>query len=256
MDDTKLFSAVLEDKLTQCKNDCLITYTRFLDLRQQDMFLSYPKDKSVVPILFGGYESAERKIGVFLPKLYGICDERDFSGYDSGEPLKAVRIEKDKFSSLTHRDYLGAIMSLGIKRETVGDILPDENGANVILFKEIVPHIIQNLDRIGRGSCKCTEIPLSELEKVESETVEVFATVASLRLDNIVSTAFSISRKLAVQGILQKKVFVDGSLCEKADRKVSVGSKIVFQGKGKAVLLEQNGLSKKDRPKIVIKRYI
>ncbi len=256
MDTDKLLTALLDDKLGQCKNDCIITYTRFLDLRQQNIFLSYPKDKQVVSLLFGGYESAERKIGVFIPKLYGISTEEEYLDYDSGDPLKAVRIDKDKFSQLSHRDYLGAIMNQGIKRETVGDILPDENGACVVLFKEIAPHLIQNLDRIGRGSCKCYEVPLSELGKSNTQTQDVFATVASLRLDNIVSTAFSIPRKLACQGIEQKKVYIDGVLCEKADKKVNVGSKIVFQGRGKVVLQEQNGLSKKDRPKIIIKKYI
>lgn len=256
MDDDKLLSASIHDKLIKCKNDCIITYTNFLDIRQQGIFLSYPQDKEVVSLLFGGYESAERKIGVFIPKLYQVATESEFVEYDGGEPLKAVRIEKDKFSSLGHRDYLGALMSMGIKRDAVGDIIPDETGANVVVLKEISAYIIQNLDRIGRGSCKCTQIPLSEIEKAECETLEVFATVASLRLDNIVSTAFSVSRKLTIQAIEQKNVFVDGIMCEKADKKVNVGSKIVFRGKGKVVLLEQNGFSKKDRPKIIIKKYI
>lgn len=256
MEDDKLLLALIDDKIQQCKNDCIITSTKFLDIRQQAIFLSHRSDKDTVSILFGGYESAERKIGVFIPKLYGVTNEEEFFEYDSGDPLKAVRIEKDKFSVLSHRDYLGAIMSLGIKRETVGDIITNETGANVVLMKEIVPHIVQNLNRIGRGSCKCSEISLSNLCEADVETQEIFATVASLRLDNIVSTAFSISRKLACQGIEQKKVFVDGILCEKADKKVNIGSKIVFHGKGKVVLQEQNGFSKKDRPKIIIKKYI
>lgn len=255
MTDDKLLSASIDDKITQCKNDCVITTTRFLDLRQQDIFLKCKKDRDVVPLLFGGYRESERKIGVFIPAIYGVASEEEFADFGS-DFLKAVRIEKDKFSTLSHRDYLGAIMSLGIKRETVGDILPNERGADVVVFREVAPHIIKNLDRIGRGSCKCSEIPLSELESVAVETQEIFATVASLRLDNVVSTAFSVSRKLACEGIEQKKVFVDGILCEKADKKVAVGSKIVFQGKGKAVLTEQNGLSKKDRPKIIIKKYV
>lgn len=256
MDDDKLFSASLDDKIAKCKNDCVITCTKFLDLRQQGMFLTHPKDREVTPILFGGYASAERKIGVFIPKLYGVETEEEFLDYDGGEPLKAVRIDKDKFSQLGHRDYLGPIMNLGIKRETVGDILPDEKGASVVTFKEIAPHLIENLTRIGRGSCSCREIPLFALEEVKPETQEIFATVASLRLDNLVSTAFSVSRKLACEAIEQKKVFIDGVPCDKTDKKVNVGSKIVFQGRGKVILQEQNGVSKKDRPKIIIKKYI
>ncbi len=256
MTDDKILTASFDDKIRQCKNDCVITSTKFLDLRQQGIFLTHKRDREVIPFLFGGYTQSERKIGVFVPEMYGVATEEELAEFGINDILKAVRIEKDKFSSLSHRDYLGAIMSLGIKREAVGDILPDEKGANIVVTKEIAPHIIKNLDRIGRGSCKCEEMPLSALESVQPEVEEVFATVASLRLDNIVSTAFSVSRKIACDGIEQKKVFVDGVLCDKPDKKVSVGSKIVFQGRGKVILQEQNGLSRKDRAKIVIKKYI
>lgn len=256
MVDDKILVSSFDDKISRCKSDCVITVTRFLDLRQQGIFLLHKRDSEVVPLLFGGYKESERKIGVYVPKIYGVSTEDELIDYGVEDFLRAVRIEKDKFSTLSHRDYLGAIMSLGVKREAVGDILPDEKGANIVVVKEIAPHIVKNLDRIGRGSCKCEEISLYNLESVTAETHEVFATVASLRLDNIVSTAFSVSRKLACEGIEQKKVFVDGVMCDKADKKVAVGSKIVFQGRGKVVLQEQNGLSKKDRPKIVIKKYV
>lgn len=256
MNDDKILLAHFGDRLTACKDDCVITHTRFLDLRQQSLFLSYPKDKQVVSMLFGGYGSAERKIGVFIPKLYGVETEEAYLEYDEGRPLKAIRIIKDKFSTLSHRDYLGAIMNCGIKRETVGDILVDEKGASVVVLEEICSYLMQSLDRIGRGSCICEEQPLGDFETAQPNTVEIFSTVASLRLDNVVATAFEISRKAAVTAIEQKKVYVDGVLMEKNDFRVPVGAKIVCQGKGKAILSEQTGLSRKDREKIVIKRYV
>lgn len=254
--DDKILFAGFGDRITTCKEDCIITHTRFLDLRQQSLFLSYPKDKQVVSLLFGGYGSAERKIGVFIPKLYGVETEEAYLEYDEGRPLKAIRITKDKFSALSHRDYLGAIMNCGIKRETVGDIMVDDKGASVIVLEEICEYLMQSLDRIGRGSCICEELPLREVAAVEPNTVELFSTVASLRLDNVVATAFEISRKSAVSAIEQKKVYVNGVLTEKNDFRVPVGAKIVYQGKGKVILSEQTGLSRKDREKIVIKRYV
>lgn len=256
MNDDKILLAHFGDRIIACKDDYIITHTRFLDLRQQSLFLSYPKDKQVVSLLFGGYGSAERKIGVFIPKLYGVETEEAFLEYDDGRPLKAIRITKDKFSTLSHRDYLGAIMNCGIKRETVGDILVDDKGASVIVLEEICEYLIQSLDRIGRGSCTCAEQLLGDFESVEPNTVDFFSTVASLRLDNVVATAFDISRKAAVSAIEQKKVYVDGVLTEKNDFRVPVGAKIVYQGKGKAILSEQTGLSRKEREKIVIKRYV
>lgn len=254
--DDKILMAQFSDLRTACSNDCIITHTRFLDIRQQSMFLSFPKDKDVVSFLHGGYDSAERRVGIFVPKLYGIENEKDFSNFEGGTPIKAIRISKDKFSTLSHRDYLGAIMNCGIKREMIGDIICDENGATVIVLEEICNYFIQSLDRIGRGSCVCSEQALSQCETAEPNVKEFFGTVASLRLDNIVATAFEISRKVAVSAIEQKKVYVDGVLIEKNDFRVPVGSKIVCQGKGKAILSEQKGLSRKDREKIIIKRYI
>lgn len=256
MNGDKLLTAQFGDRITACKDDCIITHTSFLDIRQQSLFLSFPKDKQVVSLLFGGYGSAERKIGVFIPKLYGIGTEEEYQEYDGDDPLCAIRITKDKFSVLSHRDYLGAIMNCGIKRETVGDIIVDENGATVIVLQEIADYLVQSLDRIGRGSCKCEKQPLSNLEAAEPNVIEFFSTVASLRLDNVVATAFEISRKAAASAIEQKKVFVDGVLTEKTDFRVPVGAKIVYQGKGKAVLSEQTGLSRKEREKIVIRRYV
>ncbi len=256
MEDDKLLLASFADKQSLCTGNCMITYTRFLDLRQQSLFLSFPADRDAVSFLFGGFPEAERKIGIFIPKIYGVENPGAYLDYDGGKPLEAIRIDKDKFSSLSHRDYLGALMNLGIKRETVGDIIVDEKGAFVIAFEEVCPYLIENLSRIGRGSCKVRETELSEIKASAIKTEEKSVTLASLRLDNVVAAAFSISRRNAAECISQKKVFVDGLLCEKPDKILSSGTKIVLHGKGRAVLSEQIGVSRRDRPKIIIKRYI
>ena len=255
MNDDKLFSAILKDKIAFCKEDCIITYTKFLDLNQQNEFNSFPKDKEVVSFTFGGYELAERKIGVFVPKIYEVSED-NFLTYDNGEPLCVLRIEKDKFSYLTHRDYLGALMNLGIKREMFGDILVDGSGAYIIVLSEIASFIKENLKRIGRGSCEVIDSDFGSLGQIKTDIKDIFSTVASLRLDNVISSAFSLSRKNAVNEIYAKRVFVNDILVEKSDYRVPIGAKIVIRGKGKVILTEQKGVSRKDRPQIIIRKYL
>ena len=256
MDGDRLFQNTLYDKQLLCRENCMITYTKFLDLNQQSAFMSLPRDSEVRQFLFGGYDNAERKIGVFVPSVYGISSEDDYSGYADEKPICAIRIEKDKFSSLSHRDYLGAIMNTGIARETVGDIITDDKGAYVTVLCEIAEYLKSELFRIGRGTVKVSDADFSSVEEIAPKTKESFVTVASLRLDNVISAAFSLSRKKAVEEIASGKVFVNDVLTEKNDFKVPVGAKIVLRGKGKAVLSEEKGKSRKDRPQIIIKRYI
>ena len=256
MDSDKLFLGSLIDKQCSSRDKCIITCTKFLDLNQQSAFTSLPKDGEVIRFLYGGYAQAESKIGVFIPKVYGIEDENDFYSYDGGKPLGVLRIDKDKFSVLSHRDYLGAVMNCGIKRETVGDIIIDQNGAYIIAFEDICEHLKRELFRIGRGTVKVSCARFEDLEAFEAKTEDSFVTIASLRLDNVISAAFSLSRKKAVAEIAAGKVFINDVLVEKNDFKVPVGAKIVLRGKGKAMLSEQTGQSRKNRPQIIIKRYI
>lgn len=255
-DSDKLFLSTLYDKQNACRDKCIITYTKFLDINQQSAFTTLPHDADVVRFLFGGYAQAERKIGVFVPTVYNISDETDFFEYNAGLPLSVIRINKDKFSVLSHRDYLGAVMNCGVKRETVGDIITDDRGAYLIAFEDICRYLRQELFRIGRGTVEVDNADFSSLEKNAPETLDRFFTVASLRLDNVISAAFSLSRKKAVAEIASGKVFVNDVLIEKNDFKVPVGAKIVLRGKGKAVIAEQTGKSRKDKPQIIIKRYL
>lgn len=256
MDSDKLFLSTLFDRQSACRDKCIVTFTKFLDLNQQSTFTSLPKDSEVIRFLYGGYAQAERKIGVFIPEVYGVSDEVEFFSFDDGKPLCVIRIDKDKFSSLSHRDYLGAIMNCGIKRETVGDIIIDDKGAYVIAFEDIGSYLKNELFRIGRGTVKVSDASFDALEEMVPETKDNFVTIASLRLDNVISAAFSLSRKKATMEIAAGRVFINDVLIEKNDYKVPVGAKIVLRGKGKAVLSEQTGKSRKDRPQIIIKRYI
>ena len=156
----------------------------------------------------------------------------------------------------THRDFLGALMGAGIARETVGDICVGKGYCNFFVTDEIAPYILQNLTGAGRVKMQLMQIPLSEVAIPQPETKEIRDTVASLRLDSVISSGFRISRGQAAQYINGGKAAINGLPCEKPDQAVAQGAKISVRGLGKIRLTTVNGETKKGRISILIDRYI
>ena len=200
---------------------------------------------------FGGYEDAERKMLVYLPEYL----EFD-SLYEEDSPLVCLRATFFEADVLTHRDFLGALMGAGIARETVGDICVGKGCCDFFVTAEIAPYIQQNFLSAGRTRVHIEAIPLKEAQIPEPEVKEIKDTVASLRLDSIVSSGFRIGRSLAAQYISAGKAAIDGLPCEKPDKPVSEGMKISIRGLGKIKLQSVNGRTKKDRISVVIHRYV
>ena len=157
---------------------------------------------------------------------------------------------------LTHRDYLGSILGLGLKREVTGDILVTENGADIIVMEEVRDFILLNYSKVGRTSLLLEEVPLSELHIPEQKTVMIKDTVASLRLDNVAASAFQLSRAKAGEAVRAGLVFVNSMQSEKPDMQIAEGSKLVMRGRGKAYLRTVGGRTRKDRIFIEIERYM
>jgi RNA-binding protein YlmH len=167
--------------------------------------------------------------------------------------LRASFFEED---SLTHRDFLGALMGAGIARETVGDICVGNGYCDFFVTDEIAPYIQQSFLSAGRTRVHMSRILLREAIIPEPEVKEIKDTVASLRLDSVISSGFRIGRSLAAQHICAGKAAIDGLPCEKPDKTVSEGMKISVRGLGKIKLATVNGRTKKDRISITIHRYI
>lgn len=200
---------------------------------------------------FGGYEEAERKMLVYLPDYL-----EESALLDEDSPcacLKAVFYQGD---SPNHRDFLGALMGAGIGRETVGDICVGKEHCDFFVTTEIAPYILQNFTSAGRTKLHIGRISLCEADIPEPEVKEIKDTMASLRLDSVISSGFRIGRSLASQYVSAGKAAIDGLSCEKPDKIVSEGSKISVRGLGKIKLTEVNGRTKKDRISVVIHRYV
>ena len=130
--DDKLLLARIEDKARQCSENSMITNSVFLDMHERSVVAEMRLQYSDVKMIFyGGFEEAERTVAVFLPEYIDAADSDELRAYfdenPADNPLSVIRLEKDKFSpALSHRDYLGALMGLGIRRETTGDITVEE----------------------------------------------------------------------------------------------------------------------------------
>lgn len=246
----RVLLAKLWDKIQTGMQRNIMASTCFLSPREQEI-ARYLFGAPEGLCLFGGYPEAERKMLVYLPEY---LDESALEDADS--PVACLRASFYEGDSLSHRDFLGALMGAGIARETLGDICVDTGCCDFFVTSEIAPYILQNLESAGRVKLRLARIPLSQVHVPEPETVEIRDTLASLRLDSVISAGFRIGRSQAAQYIGAGKAAIDGLPCEKPDRAVAAGAKISVRGLGKIQLKAVNDQTKKGRISVVIHRYV
>ena len=195
----------------------------------------------------GGYEGAERRRLVFLPDWLETPDDQ----------VAAVRAACRSGGDLTHRDFLGSLMALGLTREKIGDILLTEGGCQVIVEPSVAEHLVQSWDSAGRERLTVTALPsLAALAPQAPVFTEVRDTVASLRLDGVASAGFGVSRGKAAEAIQRGAVQVNHTVCLKPDKPVAAGDTITCRGLGKCVLDSVGAPTKKGRLPVDIRRYI
>ena len=200
---------------------------------------------------FGGYGDSERKMLCWLPEYL-----EESSLLDDDSPVVSLRATFWDEDTPSHRDFLGALMGAGIARETLGDICVSKGFCDFFVTAEIAPYILQNFTSAGRTHLHLDQIPLTEVEIADPEVKQIKDTVASLRLDSIISSGFRIGRSLAAQYISAGKAAIDGLPCEKPDKTVAEGMKISVRGLGKVRLASVGGNTKKGRISVVIHRYV
>lgn len=246
----RLLLAKLWDKITAGIRKNIPANTCFLSPRELEMARYLFGD---VPGLyaFGGYADAERKMLIYLPEYL----EED-ALYDPDSPCVCLRASFYQADSPSHRDFLGALMGAGIGRETVGDICVGKSQCDFFVTAEMAPHLLQSFTSAGRTKLHLSQIPLAQAQIPEPEVREIKDTLASLRLDSVISSGFRIGRSLASQYISAGKASIDGLPCEKPDKPVAEGSRVSVRGLGKIRLVQINGKTKKDRISVVIHRYV
>lgn len=196
----------------------------------------------------GGFNHAERVKGAFV--------FQDFLGTIDFQ-IKALAVTwNKKFVHLSHRDVLGSIMALGLRREVFGDIVMTPDGCQIILDLNMASYVISHLNQIGSSSVDIHEIDLSELMQKEEKVKEIRTTVPSLRLDVVAASGFGISRSKMADEIKADKIKVNWQDARKSDMSVKAGDTISARGRGRVEVCEILGNTKKGRISLVLKRII
>jgi len=248
----KLLVAKILDKYVLAEKIRRSTNSEFLDPYQRNLL---EKSFDICGIqdyfFFGGFSGAERTVVVFCPYNMPENVEQEYSGLF--EILQSKPKSRDNFS---HRDYLGSLMGLGIKREKIGDILVRDEFCYVVVLKDIADYIKYNLTKVGNVYVEIETVDTGELGVSPPKVKEISSTVASLRLDSVASVGFGMSRSKAADFIKAEKVYVNWEIANSVSKLVKEGDTISIRGKGRVVLEKIGNTTKKDRIHILMKKYI
>ena len=227
------------------------TFTPFLGLQEQNIFYGLARQLSHVPWeAFGGAEGCERKVVRF--------GSEEMCGFEQPFPIAcvAVRPRSAKFAeTLTHRDFLGALMNLGVERDTLGDIAVREEGAYVFCTEHIAPFVVENLMQVRKTPVRAElaqALPEGALYRLQPKTVQV----ASNRADALCAHIWNISRGDSLALFRAGRVFINGRLCENASAALREGDILSARGYGRFVFRGVVGLTKKGRSNALVELYV
>jgi len=236
-----------EDLARRCENKCIVTNTGFLSPAERYALEHDINLRQSRMIFRGGHGEAERTMAFFLPEY---MEEEDF---DESEYICAIKISAP-FGSPGHRDYMGAVLGMGVDRAWVGDILLDGSTAYVFCQPSVLRHL-ESIDKVGRYGVKTAAVALSTVPRKEKKLQELNFTVMSLRLDAVCSGMFRLSRTEAARQINAGNVSLNYAQCLKSDAAIKGGDIISLKGSGKGRLRELGGNSKKGRLFVICEVY-
>ncbi len=242
----EIFASHIEDLVSICDRKNVPKFSGFLDLRQQKIAQFAASASADSLAFYGGFENAERK-------MFGV-----FPGYVNDKiglfPIDFIEISHSR--PLSHRDFLGSLMSLGIKREIVGDIVVGEDKSFVALQNNMSLHIIDNLSKIGNVGVKLRLCSLDELGSAQNKFQEDTVIISSMRLDCVVAALSSKSRADSAKLVLSERVSVNHEIVSSVSKCVSEGDTIYIRSVGKFVIGQCSVKTKKGRLVLCYKKYI
>ena len=223
-------------------------FSDFMDPFQQKILSREINKHSKIEFhFFGGYEDSERKMfGMFDNNLEIIQWPILIICFDIG----------DFHRDLNHRMVLGSIMSLGITRDTIGDIIINKNHVQVIVQEHIAPYIRDNLHDINKMKVLPEINTVESLSIPEQQYKDEKIVVNSLRIDGIVSSGWNVSREESTQLVKKGLVRINHVYITKPSSSVSIGDLISVKGKGRFIIHEFLGSTRKDKKKLLIKKYL
>jgi len=234
-------------------------YTDFLNMNEISIFHNMVREIGPVPYsLWGGYQGAERVRVLFHGDKAEECSGQILDAplnYEAGIDCIHVKPANEKFAEeLNHRDYLGAILSLGVDRSKVGDIIIKGKEAYVFCDASISSYFVMNLEQIKRTRVRLSIEPYDEIQ-IEPSYKEIKASVSSVRLDSIVAAAFHLSRGVTAELIGRELVYVNGKIIVSNSFALKEGDIISVRGYGKFRYEEQGTMTKKGRYGVTLLLY-
>lgn len=257
-EEDKLFIAKIIDKINLAKTRNQILNSDFLDMYQQKLsikILNFSREENY--LFFKPWEETDRSMLIIFPEKYKDLFLENRFNFSIFVKVLRIKLPNELKGQYTHRDYLSGIMKLGIKREKVGDISVFEDGADIIVSKEICEYLINSLKQLTRFKKSIIEeISLDELRtpKIKKETIKI--TVPTLRLDSVVSELAHCSRTSANEIIENQRVFINYENETKSSKLLKVDDVVVIRGKGKFIIKEIEGKTKKDKMVVLVEHYI
>lgn len=247
--DEKLLLSKTEDLFRLCDKYASPRFSDFLD--GAELALVY--DKAVIPydynvMFYGGFSEAEKKIMGVFPQ-WEEPEESEF-------PITCLKISGGYTRKLTHRDYLGTLMSLGITPQKLGDIVAYDDFAYVLLHSDMAEYVADNLHKIGNQGVKTEIITDLSVIRIERKYKTINAVCAAPRLDAVVAAAANVSRSLSSSMISGGKVKLNHKLNEKCADTVKEGDLLSIRGYGRFLVHSFDGETRKQRLHITLKQYI
>lgn len=239
------FIKKIEDLYKRSVNKNIITYTGFLTPAEKQIII---KTLGNVKVVFSsGVEGAERIRAFFLPEY---TDEIYIEEY--------ITVFKASFSfkKLTHRDFLGALLSLGIERRCIGDIYVFEKEAYFFVTNDMSGFVKTNLTKVGSVGVRLEEVEFNKVKTIEQNFKEITFTVPSLRLDSIVAGAIKESREKTSTFIKNGIVLLNYLECKNISKEVKEEDIFSVKGYGKFKVAEIGGVSKRGKIFIKINQFI
>jgi RNA-binding protein YlmH len=244
----KMFKVI--DKANGCMKNYDVRFTEFMNpfevTNATSILNSYTDIKYGID---GGFNEAERSV----VSIYPYYMESD----DVEAGIRFLQVEGNfKFKSISHKDYLGAILNLGIKREKIGDIIIHDEFCQVVVDKDICDFVIMNLEKVSRNTVKVTEISRDDLIMSDHKYKEKSMTVQADRLDCVISAVYDISRQDSLKYISANKVHVNFESISSKSKSIKSGDLISVRGKGRVEIEDIGELTKKGRLKLKVRLLV
>lgn len=249
-EDRLLISKVI-DKVKMMQSRNCIMQTDFLNLHEKMIIEKFLLEQKIASFFFfGGNDHAERTMLFLYPeKITEEIVKAQISNW-----LQIIRIGIPNYiEPYTHREYLGGIMKLGMKREKIGDILVEQTGADIVVEAEVANFLKNSLQELTRfRKAKIEVLPVAELKEVAVHKEEVVIIVPSMRIDSIVAELAHVSRTKVIEWMNQERIFLNFEVCLNRSKILKKGDIVTIRGKGRFEISDELGSTKKDNIRVCV----